>query len=176
MCIRDRGLILFLLKIVKLSGGIYPAAGSCHMVYKSCCVRRNKVQLLWERKCRITAVSYTHLDVYKRQAWSAAKSADGVWKHDRIDSCWLRLGFPEEKEKIEEDNKNPRWSVWITGVCYIGKIRSSRYPTEVLQWILPQYPTGRNLVRRIPASSFRWYCQRSKNQNQREVPWWYRRG
>ena len=44
MCIRDR-----------LSGGIYPAAGSCHMVYKSCCVRRNKVQLLWERKCRITA-------------------------------------------------------------------------------------------------------------------------
>ena len=51
----DVGLILFLLKIVKLSGGIYPAAGSCHMVYKSCCVRRNKVQLLWKRKCRITA-------------------------------------------------------------------------------------------------------------------------
>ena len=46
---------------------------------------------------------------------AAAKSADGVWKHDRIDSCWLRLGFPEEKEKIEEDNKNPRWSIWITG-------------------------------------------------------------
>lgn len=43
------------------------------------------------------------------------KAADGVWKHDRIDSCWLRLGFPEEKEKIEEDNKNPRWSIWITG-------------------------------------------------------------
>ena len=42
------------------------------------------------------------------------------------------IGFLE-KEKIEEDNKNPRWSVWITGVCYIGKIRSSRYPTEVLQ-------------------------------------------
>ena len=50
----DVGLILFLLKIVELSGSIYPAAGSCHMVYKSCCIRRNKVQFLRKRKVRIT--------------------------------------------------------------------------------------------------------------------------
>ena len=69
--------------------------------------------------CATGTVSYTHLDVYKRQVFSINQIYEAIWNEDAIGADnTVAVHIRHIREKIEINPKEPRYLKVVWGVGY----------------------------------------------------------